>query len=160
MRGFVLPIEIHDRDERAARFQDAVNLVQRSGNIPVVIKRFHGERVGKFIVTERQLFRAGYFEIALRKRRGGFTGEINHLVRDVDARYASLVSKTRQQAARPTRSASDIQYARISWNAHALDRLPADRAMAPLHALALAGAGPFVELGAELFLCVVSHCSS
>src|SRR6266849_1637065 len=157
MRRLVLPIKIDDRNEQPARFQDPVNLVQRPGNVLVVIERFHGKRLGKLIVTERQLLGAGYFVIDVRKRRGGFTREINHLVRDVYARYAPLVSKTRQQTARPARSASDIQHARISWDAHEFDCLLANRAMASFHALALAGAGPFIEFGAELFLCVVSH---
>src|SRR5712691_794984 len=85
MGGFVLPIKIHDRDEHGAGFQDSVNLFQRLWNIAVVIERLHGKRVGKFIVVERQLLSAGYFEIALRKRSRSFTREINHLIRDVDA---------------------------------------------------------------------------
>src|SRR5260370_16536075 len=109
MRRLVLPIKIDDRNEQPARFQDPVNLVQRSGNVLVVIERFHGKRLGKLIVTERQLLGAGYFVIDVRKRPGGFTREINHLVRDVYARYPPLLTKTPQQPPPPPRPPSHPQ---------------------------------------------------
>src|SRR5690242_8279024 len=106
----------------------------------------------EFVIAEREVLSAGNFKTNVRERSRLFTGHPDHLVRDIDTGYLSVERIFRQQPGSPTGSTADIEHPRIRLHAHARDRLLAHRPMSLLHAIALAGARPFIEFSAKLFV--------
>src|SRR6185369_11204777 len=108
MRRGIFLIEVDYSHELPAGLKHAPNLTQRQGNVAVVVNRLHRERVSKFVVSKWKLLRTGNLKFHIGKRSGRFLREPDHLVRYVDADYATIPRFFSHEPHRPAGAATDI----------------------------------------------------
>src|ERR1700674_3198194 len=105
--------------------------------------------MGKFTVRERKFLSSVNAELEIGQTRRSLAGNRDHFVGDVDADDATAPGFLSHQARGPTRTATNIEDARIGWDSQEFNRLFTNRTMALFHARASPGAGPIVELHAQ-----------